>query len=106
MLQITKFYPIIKNSSTPELAKLRAACRYFCFALYRFSVKNSRYADVQIYLFLLISALWEQYGPTLSKKGGLSKKRLNTTGLDYMKKFISVLLNESKTVDLQILRKM
>ena len=38
-------------------------------------------------------------------KRGDCVKRLNTTGLDYLQMFISVPLNQSKTMDLQILRK-
>ena len=43
VLQITKFY---KNASTPELGKLRAACKSFFCSSTIFSGKSSRSADV------------------------------------------------------------
>ena len=43
--------------------------------------------------------------PHFSKSGDCVKK-LKTAGLDYMEKFISVSLDQSKTIDLQVLRKM
>ena len=57
------------------------------------------------FLFSFINALWGQFGPTLSKKGRLCKKWLKTSGLNYVEKFISVSFDQSKTTDLQILRK-
>ena len=47
VLQITKFYKNHKkNSSTPKLGKLRAACRSFILLFINFQWKNSRSADV------------------------------------------------------------
>ena len=56
------------------------------------------------------NALWGQFGPTLSKKWGCEKTveyhwSRTLESLDYLEKFISVSLNQSKTIDLQILKK-
>ena len=51
-----------------------------------------------------MGAIWT--GSHFPKKKDCVKKVEYQTGLDYMEKFISVSLNQSKTIDLRILRKM
>ena len=75
VLQITKFYKNHKkNSSTPELGKVRAACRSFFCSPPIFSGKIVDLRTCKLFLFLLINALWGQFGLTLSKKGRLCKE--------------------------------
>ena len=67
VLQITKFYKNHKkNSSTPELGKLRATYRsFFCFL----PIFSGKIVDLR-----KCSALWGQLEPTLSEKGNCVRK--------------------------------
>ena len=109
VLQITKFY---KNHKKISQRQSWANCgphadKFFCSSPI-FSGKIVYLRTCRLFIFLIINVWYGQFGPTLSKKGRLCKKSLNTIGLlePTMKKFISVSFDQNKTIDLQILRKM
>ena len=109
VLRITKFYKNYKkNSSTPELGKLRAACRSFFCSSTIFSGKIVCLRTCRLFFIFAHQCFWGNLDPHLPKREDCVKKTKYhwSSRVDYVKKFISLSLNQSKTIDLEILRKM